>query len=280
MILRNSLRQLDQLLRGEATKREVLQTGDLAVQPGQLFLVNIVLGMLAGFCLGWFALVNRQLDGTWQVLASMVKVPALFLLTFLITLPSLYVFNALFQSRLGFRGVVKLLLATLAIINALIASLGPIVAFFSLTTESYGFMILFTVFVFGVSGLFGIYFLIKTLHQMTDLLDEQAMPAPSMPEVVNEEQAQPDDAKSIEKLYRDWGVQPTGRHLEQQRASRVRAIFSVWMFLFVVVGMQMAWILRPFLGNPSDPFMWFRPRNSNFFQAVWQTLQGLVGVQP
>lgn len=277
MFFRAGLRQLDQLLRGDATRTEVLKTGDLAVHPGQLFLINIVLGMLAGFCLGWFALVNRQFDGIWQVVACMVKVPALFLLTFVITLPSLYVFNALFQSRLGFAGVLKLLLATLAIINALIASLGPIIAFFSLTTESYPFMILFTVFVFGVSGIFGIYFLLKTLRQMTILLDELAEPRQHVDEATQEpiEVIEDDKPKSIDKLYRTW--KELSQH-EQKRGDRVRAIFSVWMILFMVVGAQMAWILRPFLGNPSEPFMWFRPRTGNFFQSVWQTLQGLLGV--
>jgi hypothetical protein len=274
MFLRSALQQLDQLLRGQATTRETLQKGEVAVHAGQLFVVNILLGMLAGFCLGWFALVNKQFDGIWQVIASMLKVPALFLFTFLITLPSLYVFNALFQSKLGFGGVVKLLLAMLAIVNALAASLGPIVAFFSLTTESYGFMILFTVFVFSVSGIFGMYFLLSTLRQMTYLLDESEVKQ----KYVDAETGDPidvvDEGKmTVEKLYRDRRTQQI---IDARSGERVRAIFSVWMLLFTVVGMQMAWILRPFLGNPSEPFMWFRPRMGNFFQSVWQTLQGLL----
>lgn len=282
MFFRAGLTQLDQLLRGEATRTEVLKTGTLAVKSGQLFVINIVLGMLAGFCLGWFALVNKQFEGIWQVVACMLKVPALFLLTFIITLPSLSVFNALFQSRLGFSGVVKLLLATLAIINALIASLGPIIAFFALTTESYGFMVLFTVFVFGVSGIFGMYFLLKTLRQMTMLLDELAEPVPLVDSNSGEpvEVMEPEQPKSVEKLYRTWNDQAAKTHRvrELQRGDRVRTMFSVWLFLFIIVGMQMAWILRPFLGNPHEPFMWFRPRTGNFFQAVWQTLQGFLGV--
>lgn len=276
MPLRSAFVQLDQLLRGQATTREALQKGEVAVKAGHLFVINILLGMLAGFCLGWFALVNRQFDGIWQVLASMVKVPALFLLTFLITLPSLYVFNALFQSKLGFAGVVRLLLAMLAIINALAASLGPIVAFFSLTTESYGFMILFTVFVFSVSGIFGMYFLLKTLRQMTYLLDESQASQKYVDAATNEPiDVVGEEKMTIEKLYREQKAQQL---VEGRSGERVRAIFSVWMLLFTVVGMQMAWILRPFLGNPSEPFMWFRPRTGNFFQSVWQTLQGLLGV--
>jgi hypothetical protein len=30
----------------------------------------------------------------------------------------------------------------------------------------------------------------------------------------------------------------------------------------------MGWVLRPFIGSPDLPFAWFRPRESNFFEAV------------
>jgi hypothetical protein len=38
-----------------------------------------------------------------------------------------------------------------------------------------------------------------------------------------------------------------------------------------VVGAQMGWILRPFIGAPSEPFQWFRERPSNFFVVVWES---------
>ena len=34
---------------------------------------------------------------------------------------------------------------------------------------------------------------------------------------------------------------------------------------------QMGWILRPFIGAPSEPFEWFRERQSNFFVVVWES---------
>mgnify|MGYP007070397324 CR=1 FL=1 len=39
--------------------------------------------------------------------------------------------------------------------------------------------------------------------------------------------------------------------------------------LFAVVGAQMGWILRPFIGAPSEPFQLFRARHASFFAAVW-----------
>ncbi len=50
----------------------------------------------------------------------------------------------------------------------------------------------------------------------------------------------------------------------------VRAVFRWWIILFALVGSQMGWVLRPFIGNPSLPFTFFRTRESNFFEAVWQ----------
>jgi hypothetical protein len=54
-------------------------------------------------------------------------------------------------------------------------------------------------------------------------------------------------------------------------------IFRIWVIVFAVVGAQMAWVLRPFLGNPKLEFTWFRPRESNFFEAVWRAISALLG---
>ena len=107
-----------------------------------------------------------------QVVASMVKVPLLFYLTLLVTLPSLYVFNALVGSRLTLGTVVRLLVASLGVMVAVLASLGPIVAFFSVSTASYPFMLLFNVVVFAVAGVLGLSFLLQTLHRLS-ILDSQ-----------------------------------------------------------------------------------------------------------
>jgi len=48
----------------------------------------------------------------------------------------------------------------------------------------------------------------------------------------------------------------------------VMTIFRIWVIVFGLIGAQMSWVLRPFVGDPSTPFTWFRPRESNFFQAV------------
>jgi hypothetical protein len=49
----------------------------------------------------------------------------------------------------------------------------------------------------------------------------------------------------------------------------------VWTLIYGVVGAQMGWILRPFVGTPNLPFTLFRQRESNFFQAFFGALGDL-----
>jgi hypothetical protein len=74
------LRELDQVLRGETTRLAVLRSGKIDVSIGGLSAVLLVLSMLYGFFMGWFALFNREAPEYRQVVAAMVKVPALFFL--------------------------------------------------------------------------------------------------------------------------------------------------------------------------------------------------------
>src|SRR5436190_1802643 len=126
------IQQLDRLLRGQATEIEQLQDGKLRIPVLGLAIVIDLLGLIYGGCMGIFAITGSGNGHLMQVPATMLKVPALFLLTLIVTMPSLYVFNALVGSRLTFIAVLRLLVASLAVTLAVLASIGPIVAFFSL----------------------------------------------------------------------------------------------------------------------------------------------------
>src|SRR5262245_10458519 len=131
-----SWRLLDRILRGEATRPTQMQEGRLTFPVAGLSTVAVVLAMVYGACLGCYS-IFRVLDEPGYVLdfrqmaASAVKMPALFFLTLAITFPSLYVFNALVGSRLTFTSVLRLLIAAIGVNLAVLASLGPIVAFFA-----------------------------------------------------------------------------------------------------------------------------------------------------
>jgi hypothetical protein len=206
-----------------------------------------------------------------QVLAAALKVPALFLLTLVVTFPSLYVFNALVGSRLSLLSVLRLLIAGMAVMLAVLASFGPIVAFFSASTTSYPFMQLLNVVVFSIAGLLGLKFLLHTLPRLTMAQEAAAREEAEiavLPAGVSAADAAPTTMEPGGALDRIEG-QDIGRD--------VVTVFRIWVVVFGLVGAQMAWVLRPFIGAPDIPFAWLRDRESNFFEAVVRALGQLLG---
>jgi hypothetical protein len=177
-----------------------------------------------------------------------------------VTLPSLYVFNALMGSRISLPGVVRLLIASLGVNVTVLASLGPIVAFFSVCTTSYPFMLLLNVVVFAVAGLFGLRFLLLTLHRLNVAGSQRESATPAEPGTWSE--AEP--AGPLQPVRN----RPVPDH--------VKTVFRLWVVVFGLVGAQMGWVLRPFIGNPNLPFTWFRARESNFFMAILQAISHLT----
>ncbi len=284
--------ELDRILRGETTRVADLRDGEIKIPLRGILVVLVLLGMLYGLCMGCYAVVNHGRG--MQMLASMVKVPALFLCTLAVTLPSLYVFNALVGSRLTGGSLFRLFIAALGVNLAVLSSLGPIVAFFSINTTSYGFMVLLNVVVFAVAGLLSMAFLLQTLHRLHIAPRAAAAPATTTPAtearstVPSPEAPNPGDAapanqagKAISEaevltaleLAESGPLEPVAGHVP---AARIKMVFGLWMIVFGLVGAQMSWVLRPFIGSPDQPFEWFRARGSNFFEAVWKALMGLM----
>ena len=58
-------------------------------------------------------------------------------------------------------------------------------------------------------------------------------------------------------------------------SGHVKTVFRLWVIVFALVGAQMGWVLRPFIGDPNLPFAWFRVRESSFFLAILQKLASL-----
>jgi hypothetical protein len=247
------LLELDRVLRGDATRPADLHDGVVPVSARRLAVTAGLLGAFYGLCLGFFGLFNHD-SPEYRLLANgALKVPALFALTLAVTFPSLYVFTALSGSRLTPVAVARLLAAAMAVTLAVLASFGPIVAFFAVTTTSYPFILLLNVAVFSLAGLLGVGFLVQTLRRLVaSLRPPAAMPAaPAAEDVVTVVPAREDDR-------------------------RVMTVFAVWAVVFGLVGAQMSWVLRPFVGNPDQPFTWFRPREASFFEAVLNALRGLL----
>lgn len=308
-MLSAAFRQLDQVLRGESTRIESLRQGNIPVSARNLALVVLLLGMWYGTCMGVFGLFHPEGMRLAQLGASTLKVPLLFLLTLIITFPSLYVFNALVGSRLRMLPLLRLLVGALGVNLSVLASLGSIVAFFSLSTSSYHFMVLLNVAVFAVAGFLGLGFLIRTLHRLS-VAEARSATSENATLVIQAEEISSPDA-SVEVSPPDPAKVPDA-HAENvpqgtedpQTASssletppslpkraipgplesvdefilqrHVKTVFACWLIVYGLVGAQMGWILRPFIGDPDMPFALFRERNSNFFQAVWDSLVAML----
>jgi hypothetical protein len=253
----------DRLLRGKLVTREELREGRVAARTTTLLAVGAAGGALYGAAMGLFG-VLRPAHATWkQVLADAGKVPLLFLLTLVVAFPSLYAFSALADSKLRFLETLKLLLVAIAVNLALLASFAPVTAFFTVSTTSYSFMVLLNCAFFALSGAISLAVLSRALHAVYDTpLISSAIPsvAPSTP-------LPPADAEAAgdEIAHRRWS--------ERQRVTaRPRRVFLAWFAIYGLVGSQMGWILRPFIGAPGLEFQLFRVREGSFFEAFFEAL--------
>jgi len=276
----STFKQLDELLRGRVTSPERLAQGEIQLSFRRFVPLAIVLGASYGFFMGWYALSVYWGQPTpdpqrwWQLVASMVKLPALFLLTLLVTFPSLYVFNAMVGCRLSFTATLRLLIGAVAVNVAVAASLGPILGFFTLSTTSYPFMVVLNVALLSVAGFVALAFLLQTLRRLAHpIMPPPAPPAPDSPGAPGESPLASfpaDPGRLLGPLDRPPTPMP------EQAIGQAKTIFQIWLILYSLVGAQMGWVLRPFIGNPNMPFTWFRPREGNFFQAVVHNLQHLL----
>ncbi len=259
------LTQLDEVLRGRKADPALLAQGTTHVPIQPLAGLSILLGMGYGLCMGLYAVATRMPPSVAQMLACAVKVPALFFLTLVVTFPSLYVFSALLGVRLNPTDTLRLILVPITVNLAVLASLGTITAFFTLSTTSYQFMTLLNVVFFGISGAIGL----KVLLTMLSRLEE----APRSP------------AAYASVLAPAAGAAPPGPPESGKPAAATRTpdgtvartTFRVWVVIYALVGAQMGWILRPFIGAPNIRFEWFRHREANIFIAVFRTIQTLLG---
>ena len=240
--------------------------------------ITILLGATYGVCMGAYAMIRTggaSADAYWQMLASAVKLPLLFFLTLLITLPSLYVFNALVGSRLSVLSVIRLLISMLGVMLAVLASFGPIVVFFSVSTDSYPFMKLLNVVVAALAGFLGLAFLLRTLHRLVLAqieLDRKGIAPASKTETSNDQDV-PVELIEVDEDDNTSALDQVGYGTTE----KARSVFRIWIIVFSLVGAQMSWVLRPFIGSPDMPFTWFRARESNFFLDIIDSISKLFG---
>jgi hypothetical protein len=255
------LHTLDRVLRGTFLHDESLARGQIDVPVRRLVGLGLLLGAIYGVALGCFAAFRGADQAVLQIMASAAKVPLLFLLTLVVTFPSLYVFAALQRLPLDVHSTMRLLLIAILVNLAVVASLGPVFAFFAASTKSYAFMILLNVAFFGLGGVLGFLVLRRATRAMfAPMSGASALPVPP-----------PVDAAGA-------GVPPAlppSRTAANAAHDQARRVLRTWCLVYGAVGAQMGWLLRPFLGSPDLPFTLFRPREDNFFLGVVRALRQL-----
>ncbi|NEP13692.1 MAG: actin-binding WH2 domain-containing protein [Symploca sp. SIO2C1] len=210
-ILTNFLRDRSQFL-DEISKDVRLEKKIVA-----LLICSSVFFAIYGAIMGSFA-------GGLQILSSAIKLPALYLLTLIICLPTLYFFDIISGSKRTFSQYLALLLASMSIISVMLFGFAPVTLFFRISINDYVFFTLLNVAILAITGFIGINFFYKAMRSFTDQDSEQV----------------------------------------KYRTSVVKG----WLVLYAFVGSQLGWTLRPFFGEPSQPFQLFRNLESNFYVEV------------
>ncbi len=114
--------------------------------------------------------------GWLQILSSAFKLPALYLLTLLICLPTLYFLDIIFGSKRTFGQYVALLLASMAMISVMLLGFAPVTLFFRLSINDYFFFLLLNLVVLTLTGVIGVRFFYRS---MLSLIEQESGSSPN-----------------------------------------------------------------------------------------------------
>ncbi len=240
--------------------------------------------LLVSSCL-FFAIYGAIIgsSSSWlQAVSSAIKLPALYLITLVICLPTLFFFDILFSSKLGFGQYFVLLLTTMSTISVLLFSFAPITLFFLISIHDYSFFLLLNVAIFALTGFVGVRLFYSGMQQFSS--HGQSLKAASEPVPYAETQDSFDALEPMPAAKRP--IMASDAALPGERvavakkddlyATRVR-LLKFWLVLYALVGSQLGWTLRPFFGAPGETFQLFRAIEGNFYSTVLRTFWTLMG---
>jgi hypothetical protein len=64
-------------------------------------------------------------------------------------------------------------------------------------------------------------------------------------------------------------MQITAREMQ----STMKMLFVGWLIIYAFVGLELSWVLRPYIGNPDESFTLFRQRKGNIYESVYHSLE-------
>lgn len=133
-------------------------------------IVSLVIASSVFFAV--YGLIIGSSNSWQQAMVSSVKLPALYLLTLIICLPTLYFFDILFGSALNFGQYAVLSLTTVSVISVLLFSFAPITLFFLISIHDYNFFLLLNVAIFALTGVIGVKLFYQGMRTVVNLDDE------------------------------------------------------------------------------------------------------------
>jgi hypothetical protein len=189
----------------------------------------VAFGLLYGAVMGSFRALAAQPQWLLQIIYSAVKVPLLLSATFVISLPSFYVLNALLGLGRDFAPAVRALIAAQSGLAIILCSLAPLTLLWYASSAQYNQALLFNGAMFAVAS-----------------------------------------------FAAQWLVRGYYRPLIA-RNRRHGWLLWCWLFVYTAVAIQMAWLLRPFIGSPGRSVQFLRdnPWDNAYeyvAQLVWNAL--------
>lgn len=158
----NSFTVLMQLLRDRTSFLvEIEQRKNIDTKIVSLLVSSSIFIALYGAIIG-------STHGWLQMLSSAFKLPALYLLTLLICLPTLYFLDIIFGSKNTFGQYVSLLLASVAMISVMLLGFAPVTLFFRLSIDDYFFFLLLNLVVLTITGIIGIKFFYRSMLSLIE----------------------------------------------------------------------------------------------------------------
>lgn len=119
-----------------------------------------------------YGAIIGSIHGWLQMLSSAFKLPALYLITLLICLPTLYFLDIIFGSKKTFSQYVTLLLGSMSLISVMLFGFAPVSLFFRLSINDYYFFLLLNIVILAITGIIGIKFfyeaMLSLISQETD----------------------------------------------------------------------------------------------------------------
>ena len=195
-------RSIDHVLRGQTLAAE---TARLSLPRLLAFILTF--GFFYGAIMGSFGVTPGRV---MQPVYSGAKVPLLLIVTFLMSVPSFWVLNALLGVSADFGQSLRALVTTQAALTVVLASLAPFTVFWYASFTDYHNAILFNAVMFGLASV-AAQWLLRTLYR---------------PLIA--------------------------------RNPRHRLLLRFWLIIYAFVGIQLGYVLRPFIGDPALSVSFFR----------------------